>query len=235
MSSLKILSGGAAQGLVKSLAPVFKANTGLDIDGEFGAVGAMAEKLLAGYPADLLILTEALIATLAQEKLAVPASIRNVGVVETALAVRTADAIVSAPDQAILRHVFLAADAIYVPDTRASTAGVHVAKVLALLGIAGEVESRLKIYPNGTTAMRHLAESPAARPIGCTQSTEIISTPGVTLSGALPPGCELATMYTAAITAGAVRPREAQTLIDLLTEATHRELRRRAGFLEPAA
>ena len=235
MSSLKILSGGAAQGLVKSLAPAFKAKTGLDIDGEFGAVGVMADKLRAGTPTDIIILTEALVGALAKEQLVTPASIKNVGVVETALAVRADDPKMSAPDQPGLRKAFLAADAIYVPDTRASTAGIHVAKVLTLLGIFGDVEGRLKIYPNGATAMRHLAESPARHPIGCTQATEIISTPGVALSGALPPGCELATLYTAAITVGAVRPREAQILIDLLTEATHRELRRRAGFLEPAA
>jgi molybdate transport system substrate-binding protein len=233
MTSLNILSGGAAQGLVKSLAPAFKARTGFDIEGEFGAVGAMADKLRAGRPADIIILTEALVRTLAQEKLVAPASVKNVGLVETALAVRANDPGISAPDQESLRKALLAADAIYVPDIKASTAGIHVAKVLALLGIDEEVESRLKIYPNGATAMRHLAESPARQPIGCTQSTEIIGTPGVTLSGALPPGCELATMYTAAVKAGAVQPREPQVLIELLIAVDHRELRRRAGFLEP--
>jgi len=234
MNSLNILSGGAAQGLVKSLAPAFNAKSGLNIEGEFGAVGAMADKLRAGRPADIIILTEALVRTLAQQNSVAASSIRNVGVVETALAVRTGDPKISASDQASLREALQAADAIYVPDTKASTAGIHVAKVLALLGIAEEVESRLKIYPNGATAMRHLAESPARKPVGCTQSTEIISTPGVVLSGALPPGCELATMYTAAVTTGAVRPREAQILIELLTAPDHRELRGRAGFLEPA-
>jgi molybdate transport system substrate-binding protein len=233
MTSLNILSGGAAQGLVKGLAPAFKARTDLDIEGEFGAVGAMADKLRAGRPADIIILTEALVGTLAQEKLIAPASVKNVGVVETALAVRANGPGISAPDQESLRKALLAADAIYVPDIKASTAGIHVAKVLALLGIDNEVESRLKIYPNGATAMRQLAESPARRPIGCTQSTEIISTPGVMLSSALPPGCELATMYAAAVKAGAVRPREAEILIELLIAADHRELRRRAGFLEP--
>jgi molybdate transport system substrate-binding protein len=235
MNSLNILSGGAAQGLVKSLAPAFNAKSGLNIEGEFGAVGAMADKLRAGRPADIIILTQALIGTLAHEKLVAPASVKNIGVVETALAVRTSDPRISAPDQASLREALLAADAIYVPDTKASTAGIHVAKVLALLGIAGEVESRLKIYPNGATAMRHLAESPARKPVGCTQSTEIISTSGVVLSGALPPGCELATMYTAAVATGAARPREAQILIDLLIAPDHRELRGRAGFLEQAS
>ncbi len=233
MTCLNILSGGAAHGLVASLAPAFKAKTDLDIEGEFGAVGAMADKLRAGWPIDIIILTEALVGALAKERLVTPSSIKNIGVVETALAVRASDPKVLAPDQAALRGAFLAADAIYVPDTRASTAGIHVAKVLALLGIAEVVESRLKIYPNGATAMRHLAESRARAPIGCTQSTEIISTPGVTLLGALPPGCELSTMYTAAVTTDAARPREAQLLIDLLIAADHRGLRQRAGFREP--
>ena len=125
----------------------------------------------------------------------------------------------------------LAADAIFVPDTKASTAGIHVAKVLQQLGIADEVAARLRIYPNGATAMRHLAASDAVRPIGCTQSTEIISTKGVVLSGSLPPGCELATMYTAAVTAQAAQAEQAEALIDLLTAADQRALRERAGFL----
>jgi molybdate transport system substrate-binding protein len=233
MTTLNILSGGAAQGLVKSLAPDFKAKTGLDIGGEFGAVGAMADQLRAGRPTDVVVLTQALVGTLTQERLVEPATVKNVGVVETALAVRTNDAKVSAPDQASLREAFLTADAIYVPDIKTSTAGIHVARILNALGINGEVESRLKIYPNGATAMWHLAESPAGRPIGCTQSTEIISTPGVRLSGALPLGSELATMYTAAITVGAARSHEAQILVDLLTAADHRDLRGRVGFLEP--
>src|SRR3984957_15108952 len=166
MSALNILSGGAAQGLVGSLAAEFKQRTGLDISGEFGAVGAMATKLREGTPTDILVLTSALIATLAGEKLVEGTSIKDVGRVETALAVRDADPLVSAPDAASLRAVFLAADAIFVPDTKASTAGIHVAKVLSQLGIADEVASRLKIYPNGATAMRHMADTDARRSIG---------------------------------------------------------------------
>ena len=231
MTSLKILSGGAAQGLVASLAPDFKAQTGLDITGEFGAVGAMAEKLRKGTPTDIVILTAAIVARLAEENFVTPASIADVGLVETALAVRASDPQVAVKDAAALRDALLAADAIFVPDTKVSTAGIHVAKVLGQLGIADAVASRLKIYPNGATAMRHLAESDALRPIGCTQSTEIISTPGVVLSGSLPRGCELATMYTAAVTTRAAHAKQAQALIDLLADFGLRELRERAGFL----
>src|SRR6202007_634477 len=96
---------------------------------------------------------------------------------------RAGDPQVVAKDAAALRDAFVAADAIFVPDTKVSTAGIHVAKVLQQLDIADEVTGRLKIYPNGATAMRELAASSAKRPIGCTQSTEIISTKGVELSG----------------------------------------------------
>src|SRR3954447_8316395 len=117
MNTLNILSGGAAQGLVGSLAPAFKAQTGFDIAGEFGAVGAMADKLRQGIPADIVILTAALVATLAEERLVVAASIADVGLVETALAVRAGDPLVMARDAAGLRACLLASDAIFVPDT----------------------------------------------------------------------------------------------------------------------
>lgn len=231
MNSLNILSGGAAQGLVGSLAPAFKAQTGFDIAGEFGAVGAMADKLRQGTPTDIVILTAAIVAALAKEQLVEISSITDVGLVETALAVRAGDPPVTVKDAVGLRESLLASDAIFVPDTVASTAGIHLAKVLAQLGIADEVASRLRMFPNGATAMREMAASEARRPIGCTQSTEIISTKGVTLSGALPPGCELATMYTAGVTTKAAHASRAQDLIGLLTGAGQREQRERAGFM----
>jgi len=230
MSSLNILSGGAAQGLVASLTPQFKALTGLDIAGEFGAVGVMANKLRGGTPADLIVLTSALVEKLAHEGLVVPASISDVGTVETAIAVRAGDPLVASPDADALRAALIAADAIFVPDIKASTAGIHVARVLHELGIGEIVAARLKISANGATAMRHLAASSDKRPIGCTQSTEIISTPGVVLSGSLPPGCELSTVYTAAVTTTAASARAAQVLIDLLTGEEQQPLRTRAGF-----
>jgi len=66
VTALRILSGGAAQGLVAGLAPKFKVQTGFDIEGEFGAVGAMADKLRSGTPADIVVLTAVIIAKLAE-------------------------------------------------------------------------------------------------------------------------------------------------------------------------
>ena len=45
MTALRILSGGAAQGLVASLAPKFKVQTGFDIEAQFPAIHAWRQRL----------------------------------------------------------------------------------------------------------------------------------------------------------------------------------------------
>ncbi len=67
--------------------------------------------------------------------------------------------------------------------------------------------------------MRALAASTARRPIGCTQETEIRATPGVTLVAALPPGCELVTIYTAAVATPSQSPAVAAALVAALAKA----------------
>ncbi len=115
---LELLSGGAAQGLVGALEPQFKAATGCDIAGTFGAVGAMRDKLLAGARADLLILTRPLIAELAGTGHVMAGSARDIGVVQTGIAVRAGDPVPAIGDAVELRSALLGADAIYFPDPR---------------------------------------------------------------------------------------------------------------------
>lgn len=232
MTDLNILSGGAAQGLVQRLAPEFKLLSGANISGDFGAVGAMAAKLRGGTPADIVILTDAIIGELVQQGL-VGNETADIGSVETAVAVRSDDRIFPVNSADALRKALLAADEIYAPDMQTSTAGIHFANVLAKLGIAESVAQCLKVFPNGATAMRHLATSNAKHAIGCTQSTEILNTPGVQLIGPLPQGYGLATIYTAAATSGTSAGGLARQLINLLTDPGHRELREKLGFEVP--
>jgi len=231
VKSLRILSGGAAQGLVESLRASFESATGHRIDGTFGAVGAMRDKLLAGEPADLLILTAALIDGLERDGHVVPGSAKDVGNVETAIAVRRGDAAPAIDNADALRSALLAADAIHLPDPTQATAGIHFAKVMRDLGIAEQVADRLRPAPNGATAMRALAASTAARPIGCTQVTEILATPGLDLVASLPPGCALSTTYAAAITRRAQAPDAAARLVAMLTAESGRESRGELGFV----
>jgi len=228
---LAILSGGAAHGLVAALGARFKAQIGCDIAGIYGAVGAMREKLIAGAPADLVILTSALIEGLSRTGHVVPGSAADIGIVHTAIAVRAGDPTPGVGDAVALRAALLAADAIYFPDPTLATAGIHFAKVLDRLGIGAEAAARLRPHPNGATAMRALAEAKERRPLGCTQVTEILATPGVRLVAPLPRGFELATTYTAAVCTRAALPEQARRLAALLSGPDTRAERERAGFL----
>ncbi len=230
-SKLTILSGGAAQGLVAALTPQFEAKTGCEIDGTFGAVGAMRDKLLSGAAADLLILTRELIDELAVQGHVVPGSVVNIGTVLTAVAVRSGDSPPDVGNAAGLRAALQAADAIYFPDPKLATAGIHFARVIDRLGLTAAVASRVRTYPNGATAMRELAAARGGRPIGCTQVTEILSTPGAHLVGALPEGFELATVYTAGVCTRAASPQQAGALAALLAGDAARAARQRAGFV----
>lgn len=212
MKTLKILSGGAAYGLVEKIRPAFEAATGCTIDGTFSAVGAMRDRLLAGEPADVVILSRALIDELVESGHLVPA-IRDVAHVATSVAVRSGDPLPAMATSGDLRVVLAAADEIHFPDPAQATAGIHFAKVIRQLGQWDNVVNRLRLAPNGATAMKALAASTAPHPLGCTQETEIRITPGVTLVAPLPPGCDLTTVYTAAITATTRMPQEAAALI----------------------
>ena len=231
---LFVLSGGAGQSLVREVAREFKVSTGCEIVATFGAVGAMRDRLLAGAPADLLILTSALIDELGRSGHVRAGSSVDIGLVRTALAVRAGDPTPPIDDAHALRSALMAADAIHLPDPQLATAGIHFAKVLAKLGIAGELTKRLRPSPNGAAAMQALARAPAARPIGCTQVSEILNAPGVTLAGPLPAPFGLASVYTAAVSTRSHRPREAARLAALLASDAVRPKRERAGF-EPLA
>jgi len=217
---LRILSAGAAQGVVSALA----AQHGFELEAQFGAVGAMQEQFDAGAPCDLVVLTRPQIDALhARGRITTAA---DLGRVRTGVAVRAGDPLPAIEDRAALRTALLAAQEIDHPDALKATAGIHFAKVLAALGIADSVTARLRPHANGASAMRALAASNAARAIGCTQITEIRNTPGVALVGPLPKEFELATTYSA----GLCPPDAAREFFGLLTGDASAALRRSAGF-----
>ena len=231
MKTLRILSGGAAQGLVEALRPAFEAATGCTIDGVFGAVGAMKARLLSGEPADLVILSRALIDELALDG-------HVVGPVREGHR-RRRDRHRRAPGDPLpavgstdeLRAILRVADEIHLPDPALATAGIHFANVLRDLGIWDESPAGCGRRP---TARRPCARSPhrrAAIPSAAPRRPRSFRHRASLLVAPLPPGCELATTYSCAITAHAAAPDAAAALIALLTGDSERPLRGRLGFV----
>ena len=212
---LRFVSAGAAQAGVATSAK----SAGIDVEGSFGAVGAMLERFLAGDPCDIVILTRRQIDELAAKHLVRAQTVKDLGAVPTSIAVRSSDPVPSVGDEASLRAALLAADAIYFPDPAKATAGIHFNQVLEKLGIHERVASRIRTFPNGATAMRAMAGA-SGHPIGCTQATEIAATPGVKLVAPLPKGFDLVTVYSGAVSATAAEPDFAARFLDGLLIAT---------------
>lgn len=222
--ALTLLSGGAAQALVGRM------KGGRDVQGTFGAVGAMRDKLLAGAPCDLVILTQALVDTLTQQGHLVEGSAVALGVVKTGVAVKRGEPLPDVATAAALKAALQRAPGIYFPDPENATAGIHFMKVLKQLGLAEAMKDRLRTFPNGATAMGELAKAPAPGAIGCTQVTEILYVAGVQLAGLLPREFELATVYTAAVCTKAQAPQEARDFVALLAGPQAAAARRECGF-----
>ena len=188
---LHLLAAGASKGLVADLQARFTAETGAELAAFFGAAGLIRDKVLAGDACDVVILTGAFLDELgARGLLAGPAV--PIGIARTGVAVPDGRPVPDIATSESLRTALLASRGVYVPDPQISTAGIHVMRVLRALGIEPAVLPHLRPFPNGATAMRHLAEAAEANAIGCTQITEIEYTPGLTrgrtVAGAAWPG-----------------------------------------------
>ena len=229
-ATIHLLCAGAAQGLVTALQPRLLQELGAQTGGRFGAVGAMKEAFGAGEPCDLFVSSDTIVTALIAEGLLLPDSRTPLGRVRTGVAVRSGSAHPAVSTPEALAAALRAADVVHYPDPQRATAGIHFAKVLRELGLDGELQDRIRTFPNGATAMRELAASLASNPIGCTQVTEILFTPGVDLVGLLPPQFELATVYTAAVPARAAQPALATRFIEMMTAPDTAELRLRCGF-----
>jgi len=228
--ALHLVSAGAARGVAQAVLPAFEASHGARVDGTFGAVGAMRERLVGGAPCDVVVLTASVIDALARDGLVVAESRVALGRVPTGIAVRTGDPRPGVGDGAALTAALVVADGVYFPDPERATAGIHFAGVLDRLGIRARVQPALRAYPSGAEAMAAMAESPERIVLGCTQVTEILYTPGVSLVAPLPSGFDLSTAYVAAIPTRSANPALARSLVDTLTGSATKALRRAGGF-----
>jgi molybdate transport system substrate-binding protein len=227
---LTLFSGGAAQAVVTALQHDFERANGCTLAPTFGAVGTMRDKLLAGDPCDLLVLSAALIDQLTTQGHVQSGSAQALGPVATGIAVRDGTPVVAVDTGEALKATLRAARGLYVPDMTKSSAGIHIAGMLKALGLGEALAGRIHEFPNGATAMRELARSEGEGMLGCTQVTEIMYTPGVRLVGELPAEHALNTVYTAAVCSRAQAPALAAKFVALLAGEASVGLRRRCGF-----
>ena len=228
-SPLRIISAGAAKGLVQGLEVPFTQlkpqGIPVSLESSFGAVGAMKDIFLTeiktfalDHWAGLVVISSQTILTdLIQASLLDASTLTPIGWVSTAMARLEGDASISpmAQEEA-LKEALLHAPVIYAPDTEQSTAGIHFKKVLMALELWPLLKDRVHNFPNGAAAMGQMAQDKIKGALGCTQVTEINYTPGVEVISLLPQRFELNTLYSAACAFTGHHPQVAKAFIDFV-------------------
>jgi molybdate transport system substrate-binding protein len=225
-ASLKILGAGAAQSVIGEVAASC-GDQGWTIDAEYGGVHAMAARIVAGEPADVIVLTRDLVDDLAEAGALRGETRHDMGSVETALAVRAGTPLPNVATMDSLRRALLAATQIIHPDPAVATAGRSFIAAIDTLGIREAIAGRMVACANGAAAAQRVAAGGGGE-IGVMQVTEVLAHRGLALAGTFPAPLRRDTIYCAAVSAHSRQLEVANAFIRRLVGS--RTLLRSAGF-----
>lgn len=209
-AELKVLTTPALTEVWHELAPKFEA-TGHKLTIVYAASGAIAKRVTDGEAADLLVSTPAGIDGLIKagrvtDGTNTPLASSGMGVAVLKGAPKPD---ISTPEA--FRRALLAAKAVaYTDPASGGASGVHMAKVLERLGIAGEVNAKAKLgrgIPVATFVVKGEAD------LAIQQMPELL---GVEVVGPLPGDLQNVTTFAAGIPAASTQAEAAKTLIRFL-------------------
>jgi len=215
---LNVLAAGAVEAVVRDVVGNFEKESGHTVKLAYAPVGALRDKIYAGEPADLTIVTPVIVDQLQARGLVRPGTRTDLGRIGGGIAVRR-----GAPRPAIgtpeeLKQALLAAKEIYHADPKIATAGAYFLKVADRLGIGEEVRKKGRTAGGGKVSMELMAKS-TAEAIGLTQISEILSVPEVELIGPYPGDLQLMTTYTGILLERTPNPAAAEAFLKFLTSA----------------
>ena len=232
MPTIKVLSAGAVQSMVEALGREFERASGNTLDLNFNTAGSLRDRVKNGESADLVILSESLIASLDQPGMFVPGSVTALGRTVTGVAVREGAPVPDISTPEAFKQALLKARSVAYTDPKAGgSSGTFFAGLLERLGIADEVNKKAVLGKRGYEVAQAIADGRAE--IGTTFISEVLPVKGVKVVGPLPGDLHTANTYTAAIPAGSASRAAAMALLRALTNPATRNRWTAAG-LEPA-
>jgi molybdate transport system substrate-binding protein len=197
-AEVKVLSGGAVKAAVTDLAETWGRETGHRVTITYATTGASLQKLAAGEPADVVILTTEAIDQLAAKGTVIAGTRADVARVGIGVAVREGAPKPDISTPEAVKQTMLAAKSVaYMDPTKGGTSGIHFSKVLEQMGIGAAVKPKAVLVDTGFAAER-VAKGEAE--IVVHQISEILPVKGVTLVGPLPREIQKVTVYAAAVT-----------------------------------
>jgi molybdate transport system substrate-binding protein len=226
-AEINTYSGGAPEAALRALAPQFEKASSHKVNFTFAIVTALQKKLLDGEKADLIFLPVPLIAEI-EKRIPMRREGRLVlARVGLGVVVREGASRPDISSAGAVRTMLLGAKSIAMSEAN-TPGGSHVLRMLATLGIAEEVKSRL-IFKAAINGGGDLVANGEAD-VGFYLVSEMQGVKGVTIAGLLPPGLQFFIAYGASIPISNVEPDPALAFIAFLAEPRQADQWKQAGF-----
>jgi molybdate transport system substrate-binding protein len=212
-AEIKMLISNALKSTMEELAPQYEKASGDKLVITFGAAAELKTSIEKGEAVDLAILT-----TATADDLVKAGKLVAAGRVDIARAGAGVAARKGAPKPDIsttegFKHALLEAKSIaYVG---AGATAPYIKSLFDRLGIADQVQPKLRVQPTSNPAAKAVANGEAE--LGITQISEILPYAGAELVGPLPPEIQLYTTYPAALAADTKHADGARAVIKFLT------------------
>jgi molybdate transport system substrate-binding protein len=212
-AEIKALVSNALKSTMEEAAPQFEKASGHKLAITFGAAAELKAAIEKGAPVDIAILTTATTDDLVKEGKLIAAGRVDIARAGAGVAARK-----GAPKPDIsttegFKDAMLDAKSIAFVGTGASAP--YIKSLFDRLGIADQVQSKLKVLPASNPAANAVANGEAE--LGITQISEILPYAGAELVGPMPAEIQLYTVYPAALAADTKEPDAAKALIKFLT------------------
>lgn len=229
---LNVLAAGATESTVRDMVGTFEKESGHTVKLTYGAVGALRDKIYAGEPADLTIVTPIIIEQLQAKGLVRPNTGVDLGRVGGGIAVRMGATrpAVGTPEE--LKQALLTVKEVYYADPATATAGAYFLRVADRLGVGDAVRKKGRTAGGGKEAMELMAKSNADA-IGLTQISEILSVKEVVLVGPYPGDLQTMTTYTGILLTRTPHPEAAEAFLRFLTSPPVQARFKKAGYESP--
>jgi molybdate transport system substrate-binding protein len=229
-AEITLIAPGGIRAAVNQMIPAFEKATGHKVKATFGSGGGTKERVIKGEPFDVPIVQLPLEPVIESGQV-VAASETPLAHVNVGVAVRTGAPKPDISTADAVKRFLLASKSIAYPNAATgAAAGVSFNETLQKLGIAEQMQPKIKIAQDGRGAMELLAKGEVD--FGLTFISEIITEPGVEVVGPLPREISTPTVLVGYVSAHTKEPDAAKALLSYLSSAEAEKVYKQRG-MEP--
>ncbi len=227
-SPFKVFGSNALRTVLLDCLPAFDRDHAVTTTVDFGATTHTLDVVRAGGVADVIICTTSAIDELTREGKILAGTRTDLASAGIGACVRAGAPRSDISTVEALKRTLLAAKSISY--SKAGQSGMHMAKVIAQLGLADAVNPKAVINASGLVAERVVRGDVE---LGFQQVSELLAVKGIDVIGELPADVQLNSLFAAGIGAGTQQRDAARALIQALRTPRALAVMREAG-LTPA-